>query len=80
VGNPVVRLLVHPEVGLLDEEAVIETFLDAIGPGSGSGRVMSALWRARRLLRVERRPPVKTASGKVLHLHVERKPDSKARI
>jgi hypothetical protein len=72
-GTPVVRLLVHPEVGSLDERAVIGAFLEAIGPGSGSERVMSALWRSRRLLRVERRPPMKTGSGKVLHLHVERK-------
>ena len=75
-GRPVVRLLVHPGVGPLDEPAVIEALLDALGPGSGSDRVMSALWRPRDLLRVERRQPVKTASGKVLHLHVERKAGS----
>jgi hypothetical protein len=79
-GNPVVRLLVHPDLGALDDEAVVETFLEAIGPGSGSGRVMSSLWRSRRVLRVERRAPVKTGSGKVLHLHVERRSDSANRI
>jgi hypothetical protein len=30
---------------------------------------MSEVWRAERLLTVERRPPVATVSGKVLHLH-----------
>jgi hypothetical protein len=72
-GTPVVRLLVDPGVGPLDEPAVVEAFLQAVGGGSGSERVMSALWRTRSLLRVERRPPVKTGSGKVLHLHVERR-------
>lgn len=79
-GTPVVRLLVHPGVGALDEPAVIESFLQAIGGGSGSDRVMSTMWRSRRMVRVERRPPVKTGSGKVLHLHVERKADSGASV
>jgi hypothetical protein len=30
---------------------------------------MSLVWRDAGLLRVERRPPVATATGKVLHLH-----------
>jgi hypothetical protein len=79
-GTPVVRLLVHPGVGALDEPAVIESFLQAIGGGSGPDRVMSTMWRSRRMVRVERRPPVKTGSGKVLHLHVERKADSGASV
>jgi phenylacetate-coenzyme A ligase PaaK-like adenylate-forming protein len=71
-GVPMVRLLVHPQVGPLDEQAVAKAFLEAIGGGSGSDRVMSILWRSAGLLRVERRPPMMTGSGKILHLHVER--------
>jgi hypothetical protein len=68
------RLLVHPRLGALDSQRIIEVFLAAIGPGSGAERVMSLTWREGGLVGVERRPPVATASGKILHLHVERCP------
>lgn len=69
-GQPLLRLLVHPGVGPLDEGKVAEAFLAAIGTGSGVERVMGLAWRGARLLRVERRPPLATAGGKILHLHV----------
>jgi hypothetical protein len=70
-GRPVLRLLVHPEVGPLDAAAVVETFLGAITP-AGAGWQMSQIWRDADLLRVERREPLATRSGKILHLHVVR--------
>jgi hypothetical protein len=66
------RLLVHPRVGVVDESAVSEAFLSAVGTGAGAEPVMSLVWRDARLFRVERRPPLVTASGKILHLHVQR--------
>jgi len=72
-GSPRLRLLVHPAVGPLDTEAVSETFLIAIGTGSGIERVMALLWRDAGLLRVERRAPLTTATGKILHLHTNRR-------
>ena len=77
-GRPRLRLLVHPRVGVLDAEAVADTFLSAIGPGSGAERVMALQWRQAGLLRVEREAPRATAMGKVLHLHTERRPRSPA--
>jgi hypothetical protein len=71
-GHPIVRLLVRPSVGPLDTAAVAETFLAAIGRGSGATRIMGTVWRDAKLLRVERREPRATVSGKVLHLHVAR--------
>ena len=68
-GRPRIRLLVHPAVGPLDAGAVARAFLDAIGAGSGTERVMAIVWRDADLLRVEREPPLTTASGKILHLH-----------
>lgn len=68
-GRPDLRLLVHPAVGQLASEAVAEVFLSAIGAGRGAQQVMSLAWRGARLLRVERRAPFVTASGKILHLH-----------
>jgi hypothetical protein len=69
-GQPRLRLLVHPEVGSVDADLVVETLLSALGAGSGAERVMELLWRDAALLRVERRAPLTTAAGKILHLHV----------
>ena len=71
-GHPCLRLLVHPAVGPVEEEAVIDTFLNALGGGSGVERVMSMQWREASLLRVERQAPRTTAVGKILHIHSER--------
>jgi hypothetical protein len=73
-GQPRLRLLVHPRVGAVDTEALAETFLSAIGGGTGAERVMELLWREARLLRVERRPPLAAPSGKILHLHAGERP------
>ena len=72
-GEPLVRLLVHPAVGPLEPARVAETFLAAIGTGSGAQRIMGSVWRDAELLQVERRAPVTTASGKILHLHIARR-------
>jgi hypothetical protein len=71
-GAPRIRLLVHPRVGPLPPDRIAQTFLTAIGRGSGAERIMSLVWRDAGLLRVERRPPVATETGKVLHLHSPR--------
>lgn len=68
-GHPRVLLLVHPEVGPLDPRTVAEAFLTEISRGSGVERVMGLAWRDANLLRVERRTPLTTPSGKILHLH-----------
>lgn len=68
-GQPALRLLVHPAVGPLEPGAVAEAFLSILGAGSGVERVMVMQWRQARLLQVERRPPVATPGGKILHLH-----------
>jgi hypothetical protein len=70
VGQPVLRLLVHPRIGLVEPDRVISAFLDAISVGSGAERVMGLAWRAADVLSVERRPPLRTGAGKILHLHV----------
>jgi hypothetical protein len=75
-GRPALRLLVHPGLGPLDAKAVAETFLQAIGPGPGAERVMALEWRQAGLLRVERREPLATPAGKVLHLHQARRTEA----
>ena len=69
-GHARVRLLVRPEVGPIDPAAVAETFLAGISAGTGAERIMGQVWRDAQVLRVERRAPMATASGKILHLHV----------
>ncbi len=69
-GQPRLRLLVHPCIGTLDANALVEAFLTAISPGSGAEKVMGLLWRQGGFLRVERRAPEATPGGKILHLRV----------
>ena len=80
-GRSRLRLFVHPAVGPLDVRQVAATFLAAIGPGSGVERVMSLLWREAGVVNVERRVPMVTPAGKILHLHQERdgRPESPSR-
>jgi hypothetical protein len=70
-GTHHLRLLVHPAVGPLDERAVADAFLTAISRGTSRFPIMAQIWREAGLPTVERRPPIMTAGGKVLHVHVE---------
>jgi hypothetical protein len=67
-GQPRLRLLVDPSVGPVDPAAVSKAFLDVIGSNSENKRDMAAQWRQAGVLRVERKAPYPTASGKILHL------------
>jgi hypothetical protein len=71
-GRPRIRLLAHPAIGPLDPDAVSREFLKAIGSGAGAASVMAQVWGDAEIVTVERRPPLTTASGKILHLHLGR--------
>jgi hypothetical protein len=68
-GHARVRLLVRPGTGPADLGPVGEAFLAALAPGAGTERIMGEVWRDGEILRVERRAPLTTPSGKILHLH-----------
>lgn len=68
-GHPALRLRIHPQVGPIDDREVVDSFLDAIGGGDGGERLMELQWRRAGVLVVERKPPARTESGKILHLH-----------
>jgi hypothetical protein len=70
-GQPRLRLLVHPSVAIDDPAAVSDLFLEALGAGSGTRRVMALQWKQAGFLRVERKAPFATRSGKILHLWAE---------
>ncbi len=61
-------LAVHPGVGPLDERTVREAFLSAIGRGAGAERIMALHWREAELPRIERRVPLPSGTGKILHV------------
>jgi hypothetical protein len=69
-GGARLTLRVHPGVGTVADDAVLETLLDELSQGAGAQRVMARIWRDASLLRVERHAPSATPSGKILHLHV----------
>ena len=68
-GRSRLLLLVHPAIGPADDRAIADVFLEALGRGEEAKHVMALSWRQAGLLRVERRPPVVTGAGKILHLH-----------
>jgi hypothetical protein len=72
-ARPEVVLLVSPSLGPLDATAVADTFLNAVGGGTGAERLMELLWRGGGVLRIVREAPRRTASGKVLHLFLQPK-------
>ncbi len=74
-GEPVLRLLARPSLGPIDESSLVEAFLCGVGSGEEVRSVMGSAWRRANIVRVERKDPLPTPSGKILHLHV-RKPGS----
>ena len=65
-GLPQYALIVSPEVGMLNENALAETFLEELGKMKSSYRLMVDLWVQADSLRVKRRRPLATGRGKIL--------------
>ena len=70
-GRSGIRLRVHPDRGPIDEAALVDTFLRAMGAGGGGERLMTMALERGGVVRVERAPPARTASGKILHVHAD---------
>ena len=73
-GQPLLFLVVHPSLGTLDTASLADFFLTALGEASASSRMMAQRWRDANILRVARRSPSISPAGKILHLHVARRP------
>jgi hypothetical protein len=67
-------LLVSPSVGMVDENAVIETILEALNQSSVAADLARANWAQAKTFRVKRQQPVWTARGKLNPLHLARSP------
>ena len=68
-GSPFLKLIVHPRLGELDEQAIADEFLSALSRKSPSDGMMIRRWRDAGTLIVERRAPSITKSGKINYLH-----------
>lgn len=73
-GQPLLYLVVRPSLGPLDPASLADFFLTALGQASASSRMMAQRWRDANILQVARRSPSISPSGKILHLHVARRP------
>lgn len=71
---PRVSVVISPRVGAVDEAAVTEAVLAALGAGEAHRRMAARMWRDASTLRVVRREPSATAVGKVLPVHVSPPP------
>lgn len=75
-GEPRLHLLIRPELGSMDPKQVERVFFEALAPGSGASRVMGLTWRQAGILKIERRAPHTTTTGKIQHLHLARNQSS----
>jgi hypothetical protein len=71
-GQTVVKLVIAPGVGPLDEAQAVDYTLHELARRTRSGRMQTGMWRAGGTLRVERRMPIMTGAAKILPLHVEK--------
>jgi hypothetical protein len=71
-GLPRVHLVISPRVGPLDEDAVAGEVLSALGGRDAAHRAMAAFWRDGQTLRIVRREPYATRTGKIQTLHLAR--------
>jgi hypothetical protein len=72
-GQTVLRLLVSPRLGPLDEDELRAVVLDALGNGGRGHAHMAKVLRDQARLEVVRDEPKETVAGKMLPLHMERR-------
>lgn len=66
-------LVISPKIDIDEEEAVINTVLEAMGRSSVGADAARAIWSQARTLRVKRTEPVWTSRGKLMPLHLVRR-------
>ena len=69
-GQTRLTLVVHPDVGNLDEEKILARLRGALSDGSRGNRFMTWVWQDAGTFRVKREPPYVSPRGKILPLHV----------
>jgi hypothetical protein len=71
-GRTWLSILVSPELGEIDEREVVQTVLSELSKGKDTQRMMTQIWSQAEILRVKRLPPLITAAGKLLPLHIQK--------
>ncbi len=66
------NLIVSPEVGVINEDELIQIILTELGKGGDTQRMMAEVWSQAKTLRVKRMAPFTTARGKLLPLHIQK--------
>ena len=69
-GLPRVSLIVSPRVGQADPAQLEATVLTALAAHGAANKMMAAVWADGRTIRVVRRQPYATVTGKIHSLHV----------
>jgi hypothetical protein len=71
------RLIVSPRVGEVDEDKVVERFIESLRSGTLSPESWTQsgpeMWAQARTLRVRREYPIPTPSGKILPFHISKR-------
>ena len=65
-------LIVSPELGIIDEESLVQTVLAKLAGGTDAERMMAQVWDQAKTLYVKRMKPITTVTGKLLPLHIQK--------
>jgi hypothetical protein len=71
-GQGILRLylIVSPKVGVVDETALRQVFLDELASKGGYAPLGVGIWRKAETLQIKRQHPVATRAGKILPFHL----------
>ncbi len=72
LGEVRISIVISPDVGAIDEAAVVSTVVDGMLRDGKRGAFPAHVWRAANTFRVSRAHPHITSRGKLLPLHVRR--------
>jgi hypothetical protein len=72
-GQTRLTLVVHPEVGELDNEKLLSRLQVGLAQGSRNHRFIAKVWQDAGAFRIKRELPHASARGKILPLHIKQK-------
>jgi hypothetical protein len=73
-GQTRLTLLVHPEVGKLDEDRLLSRLMEGLAQGSRDNRNQTKRWQIAGTFRIKREIPFASFRGKILPLHIHHGP------
>ena len=73
-GHTRMSLVISPSVGAVDEAEAVKVVIEALSRGPDHHRMMAKIWADSGTFRVLRIQPQVTAAGKLMPLHISRRP------